>query len=123
MSLYVERWSARPAWLDLSISERVAYLDQMEEGIRALTEAGATIVGLVLNEVGLPPHRDCQYLAVWSMPDGASHVRMLQTILEEAGWDRYFEPIMEDDTKAIPRAPRRSATAIPFPVRRNGRRE
>jgi Asp-tRNA(Asn)/Glu-tRNA(Gln) amidotransferase A subunit family amidase len=123
MSLYVERWHARPAWLDLSISERVAYLDQMEEGIRALTEAGATVVGLVLKEVGLPDHRDCQYIAVWSMPDGPANVRMLDAILEEAGWGRYFNPVETGDEKAPRLRPRRTRTAMPSRSRTNGRRE
>ena len=95
----------------------------MEEGIRILAEAGATVVGLVLKEVGLPPHRDCRYVAVWSMPEGAAHERMLDAILEEAGWHRYFDPVGEDEANAIPPGPRRTGVTMPTSARTNGRRK
>lgn len=107
MSLYTERWTARPAWLALSIPERIAYLDQLKEGIQALTAAGARLVGLVLNEV---PHVSCQYVAVWAMPDGETLGRRLEEVLEEAGWHHYFQraaasglPTSEHLTFAPPR--------------------
>lgn len=89
MSLYTERWIARPAWLALPISERIAYLDQMEAGMRALADAGAILIGLVLDEAQPPVHSSDRYLAVWVMPEEAQ-VRMLESMLKEAGWHRYF---------------------------------
>ena len=122
MSLYTERWIARPAWLALPISERIAYLDQMEAGMRALADAGAILIGLVLDEAQPPVHSSDRYLAVWVMPEEAQ-VRMLESMLKEAGWHRYFKPVGEDEANAIPPGPRRTGATMPSSARTNGRRK
>lgn len=90
MSIQVEVWDARPAWLALSVQDRIDFLDQMAPGMEALTDAGASLVGAVLKEFHSPFPAATRYVAVWSMPDGAEQVQMLNEILEAAGWGEYF---------------------------------
>ncbi len=91
MSIYTERWIARPKWLALSIPERIAYLDEMEAGMREITEDGARLIGLALNEDRRLHNRRCCYVAVWDMPDEDPQGRRLDAVLEAAGWHRYFK--------------------------------
>lgn len=90
MQLYVESWEARPAWLKLCIQDRIAYLDRMSEAIDALRDAGARLVGVVTNEGDAPPETGIRYVAVWWMPEGASHIQMLEEALAALGWHEYF---------------------------------
>lgn len=100
MSVHVEVWDARPAWLALSIEDRIAYLDRMNERLRAFTQAGARLVGVALTEPTLAAPYGTTYVAAWSLPKGGVQVRMLDTILEAAGWHEYFERD-EDRTPTI----------------------
>jgi hypothetical protein len=91
MYVHVERWVARPAWLALSIPDRISYLDQMESGIRRLLDSGARPIGVVLKEETTPADT-VHYGAVWVMPEGSAQVRLLESILEVCGWHDYFRP-------------------------------
>ena len=90
MLLYVEVWDARPAWLALSIQDRITYLDQMESSMQALAAAGASLVGMGLRESEAPCLETSRYVAVWSMPDEQT-IRLLNEILTAVGWHTYFK--------------------------------
>ena len=100
MHVHVERWAARPAWLALSIPDRISYLDQMESGIRRLFDSGAQLLGVVLKEEGASV-RNVQYVAVWAMPEGPSQVRLLEKILEVCGWKEYFRPLTDRTAERV----------------------
>lgn len=89
MPLHVEVWDARSSWLTLSISDRIAYLDRMASGMQALTDAGTSLVGMVLQESNAPCSSSARYVAVWSMPDQQA-VQLLDRILTAVGWRTYF---------------------------------
>jgi hypothetical protein len=89
MPVHVEVWDARSSWLALSIPDRIAYLDRMGADIQALTDAGASLLGMVLRESQSPRRASCRYVAVWSMPDD-SCIRRLDEMLAGAGWHTYF---------------------------------
>lgn len=89
MPLHVEVWDARSSWLALSIPDRIAYLDRMASGMQALTDAGASLVGMVLRESNPPDSSSARYVAVWSMPDEQA-VQLLDRILTAVGWRTYF---------------------------------
>lgn len=89
MYLHVERWAARPAWLALSLQHRIDFLDQMGPRLEALYGSGARLVGAVLDDD--PSFSSTvRYVAVWAMPGGLEQVRLLERILEAAGWHDYF---------------------------------
>jgi hypothetical protein len=91
MPLYVEVWDARSAWLALSIDERIAYLDRMNESLHAFTQTGARLVGVALTDPTLAAPYGTTYVAAWSLPEGGVQVRMLDAILEAGGWHEYFD--------------------------------
>lgn len=93
MSLHIEIQSARPAWLSLSIPERIDYLDRVGYGLQSLLDGGVKLIGFVLNEPSAPDRADYHYLAVWYMPEGRSQIQVLESVLAQAGWDEYFEPV------------------------------
>jgi hypothetical protein len=83
----------------MTIPERIAYLDKLDDGFRDLTAAGAQLLGVVLNEV---PHVRCQYVAVWAMPEGTALSRRLEAVLEDAGWHRFFRRATASTTRVEP---------------------
>lgn len=91
MCLHVEVWDVRPAWLALSIQDRIAYLDQMKENLRAFQDTGARLTGAALTDPTLAAPYGTTYIAAWSLPEGVTQVRMLDEILEATGWQTYFE--------------------------------
>lgn len=103
MYLHVERWAARPAWLALSLQDRIDFLDRMGPSLQALFRSGARLVGAVLND-DLASSSTVRYMAVWAMPNGREQVRLLEQILEGAGWQDYFRPSSERE----PTRPRQS---------------
>ncbi len=92
MHLYVELWNARPAWLALSAEERGAYFEQVGPAIEQLTNAGVEIVGWAINDDDTPHSSGHTYIAVWKMPN-LELVKMLEEIVEGAGWYNYFDQI------------------------------
>lgn len=121
MPLHVEIQHARPAWLSLSISDRIEYLDRVGRGLRSLLDSGVELVGFVLNDAQSSKPADYHYIAVWYVPDGQAQIRMLESILGKAGWDEYFEPVDRQGERS-------TTVAVPFlsenvrvPPVRNGR--
>ena len=88
--LYVELWTPRQAWLDLSQEERREFFNQVGGEIQALTSEGIQIVGFALNGQETAHRSDFQYIAVWQMPS-QEHVEMLEESVSQAGWYEYFE--------------------------------
>jgi hypothetical protein len=128
MSIYVEHWTARPAWLSLSVPERIRYLDQFGPALEAFADTGGRFLGMVLHEPEGRPPLECQYLALWAMPDGADQIAQLNAILREAGWDAYFERGDAEQADLRPAPPAVAETAARrvgdarLSLRRNGRR-
>lgn len=91
MSLYVEHWIARPAWLALSISDRLAFLDRIGPDMDRFSDAGAELIGVALRETKMLHRSDCDYIALWSMPEGHAQVQELDSILERIGWSDFFD--------------------------------
>jgi hypothetical protein len=101
MYFHIERWTARSAWFDLSLRDRLDYLDRMGPELQRLTEAGVRLVGIVLKDAPMPgagPH----YVAVWAMPGGPSQAQRLQNVLTAFNWDRYFRPAADPAEAAVP---------------------
>ena len=92
MHLYVELWKPRQTWLDLPEAERQDYIGQVGPGIGQLTDVGVELVGIAMNSEDVPHRADYRYLMVWKMPD-LERARMLERILEEAGWHEHFEQV------------------------------
>jgi hypothetical protein len=104
MPLHVEIQQARPAWLSLSISDRIEYLDHVGDALRSLLDSDVELVGFVLNDAQSSTSADYHYIAVWYVPEGRAQIQMLRSILMKAGWDRYFEPVDREEEQSARRA-------------------
>lgn len=127
MPLYTEHWSARRAWLALSIDERIRFLDRLGPAIDRLLASGATLIGVALRESRLLHRDDAQYLALWRMPEGRSQIDMLESALAAVGWDAYFKPVtVAPDALRGPDAPKPPRSSLREGrgwAARNGRRD
>jgi hypothetical protein len=125
MLLYHERWTARPSWQALSLPERLDYLDRIGPALRALTDAGATLLGAALTESARLDRAGSHYQATWSMT-GPAQVRQLHQALRAAGWHDYFvlggDGADAGSSSAGPRAARSAEPPEGPSPSRNGRR-
>lgn len=90
MYLYVELWKPQELWSNLSREQREEYLFQMKTGINKMLDNGIQLVGLAVNEDGVPNDSEYRYVAVWKMPN-KGHVHMLEKAVRSDGWNRYFQ--------------------------------
>lgn len=90
--LYVELWTPKQDWLDLSQEERQEYFSKVGGEIQKLTNEGIKVLGFAVNDQETPHHSDHQYVAVWQMPS-KKHVEMLEESVYQAGWYDYFEQV------------------------------
>ena len=91
--ILVEIWKAKPAWLALSATERGQFVEQqLGPFIGRFIEAGAEIVGCVMNDDDVADRLDYTYMAAWKMPNK----EMSDQIIAEAaalGFLEYFEQV------------------------------
>lgn len=90
MYLYVELWTPKPNWLELSAAEREEYFETVGSEIAELTQGGTEIVGFAVNDEETDQRIDHRYLATWTMPS-KEDVHKLEENLSEAGWYDYFD--------------------------------
>jgi hypothetical protein len=103
MYLYVELWSAKPAWHELSTDERAAYMDRLGPGIAELIEKGIEVVAWGENDADTPHRAGFDFFAVWRMPD-RDHARLLEDTVERAGWYDYMEQLNARGVAGSPEA-------------------
>ena len=92
MYLYVELWTPKSSWLELSAEERESYFEAVGSDIESLTEEGIEVIGFAINDEGTPQRIDHRYLAAWTMPS-EDHAETLEEAVAEAGWYEYFDQI------------------------------
>ena len=90
MYMYLELWSARKAWLDLTSDERKAYFGRVSGAIADLTGSGSETLAFALNDTDTDRRADHEYLALWQMPDRETAVEF-ERRLEELGWYDLFD--------------------------------
>lgn len=92
MYLYLELWTARPAWLALSTEERTQFMDSIGPAIGQLLDTEIELLGFALADSGALQGTAHTYMAAWRMP-----TRELAVMLEEAvagsGWHDYFDQV------------------------------
>jgi hypothetical protein len=92
MYLYVELWSARPAWLALSPEERAAYMDGIGPAIGQLLEAGIELLGFAVADQDALLASKHVYVGAWRMPS-REHAILLEQAVDGARWHEYFEQV------------------------------
>lgn len=69
MHLYVEAWTARPAWLALSRSGREQFFGIIGQEIGNQIEASCELLGVARNDADAPRRAGYDSVAVWKIPD------------------------------------------------------
>lgn len=90
--LYVELWTPKQTWLDLSKEERQEYFNKVGGEMQKLANEGIKVLGFAINDKETPYRSKHQYVAVWQMPS-KKHVEMLEESVSQTGWYNYFEQV------------------------------
>lgn len=99
--VFVELWSAKPAWTALSDEEQAAYIDRIGGSIAGLQEQGVELAHIAVTDPETDLHAGYDYLAVWTMPDTATRVAMEAAIRADGFYD-YFDQINASGQSAPP---------------------
>lgn len=90
--LYVEVWTPKQAWLNLSKENRQEFLNKVGGEIQKLSNEGIDVLGFAMHDPETPYRAGHQYIAVWQMPS-QKHGEMLEERISKAGWYEYFEQV------------------------------
>ncbi|WP_163324508.1 DUF6616 family protein [Draconibacterium mangrovi] len=89
MECFIELWSARDSWKQLSQEERGSYLGQIGPHIQSLLEKGVEIVGWGVNDEATTHRANFDFYAVWEFPSPDTK-KEFEAVVMEAGWYNYF---------------------------------
>jgi hypothetical protein len=92
MITYIEFWSAKQAWLDLSKEDRANYMTALGPAIQQLMESGVQIVSWGYNEPSTFKRAGYDFFGVWTFPTTES-AQAFEKMVEGAGWYHYFEQV------------------------------
>ena len=89
MECFIELWSARDAWKQLSHDERGSYLEHIGPHVQALLNKGVEIVGWGVNDEATTHRANFDFYAVWKFPT-LDMKKEFEALVMEAGWYNYF---------------------------------
>lgn len=89
MECFIELWSARDAWKQLSHEERGSYLEQIGPHMQSLIEKGVEVVGWGINDEATTHRANFDFYAVWKFPS-LDMKKEFEAVVMEAGWYNYF---------------------------------
>ncbi|AMR31519.1 hypothetical protein A0256_08800 [Mucilaginibacter sp. PAMC 26640] len=92
MKFYIEIWSAKKAWLDLSIDERTAYMAQLGPAIQQLTAMGVEVVTWASNDVATVNRLGYDFFAIWKFPTDEL-AKSFEALVTGSGWHNYFDQV------------------------------
>ncbi|MDO3644703.1 DUF6616 family protein [Mucilaginibacter sp. L3T2-6] len=90
MKYYIEAWSAKQAWHDLSQEDRGAYMAQLGPAIQQMAEQGVEIISWGLNDKDTDNRLDFDFFAIWKFPSDEM-AKTFEGLVNGAGWYNYFE--------------------------------
>lgn len=91
MTLFLEMWKPKRAWLELSEAKRAEYIEGIGPSIEGLREAGVELVGIGTNDADTDRRAEYGFWAVWRMPEELVE-RFEETVREDGFYD-YFEQV------------------------------
>jgi hypothetical protein len=90
--VFVELWSAKPAWVAMSDEEQAAYIDRIGESIAGLQDQGVELVHTAIADPETDLDAGYDYIAVLRMPDEET-ARAFEAQVRADGFYDYFEQI------------------------------
>lgn len=101
MITYIELWSAKQAWKDLSKEQRGNYLNALGPAIQQLMESGVQIVSWGKNETDTFSKVGYDYFAVWTF-ENKEAAQQFEKVVAGAGWYNYFDQVNAMGTASSP---------------------
>lgn len=89
MECFIEMWTAKEAWLNMSKEERVEYVTQIGPHIQSMLEQGVEIVSWGENCKDTSHRANYDFFGVWKFPN-AEIKKEFEAVVMEAGWYNYF---------------------------------
>jgi hypothetical protein len=88
MHAFIGHWRAKPAWFELSLAARTAFLSKVSIAVQAGVGKSGEMLAWGSDELNMDNGE--RFFSVWRFPDRASAERYSQ-VLEQEGWNDYFE--------------------------------
>lgn len=86
----VELYTPNAAWLALPAEQRQAFMNQINQGMQGLADAGIELLSLAPTAMNTPHASAHRFLGIWRFPDAQARDALLAGI-EASGWYRYFD--------------------------------
>ena len=90
MYIYVEQWTPKQAWLDLSAEERQAFVEAIMPLLQKHEEMGIETLAMASIDATTPSKSKHAYFSVLRMPDEAT-AKTFEQDIAAANWYDYFE--------------------------------
>jgi hypothetical protein len=86
---YVEEWTPRSKWFQLSAEDRGKFFFDLAPTMQTLFDAGVELVGYVVNR-GAGSPSGLSFLRIWKMPE-ESLAQRVEEALASTAWHEFFE--------------------------------
>ncbi|HTE01876.1 MAG TPA: DUF6616 family protein [Mucilaginibacter sp.] len=101
MKYYIEAWTPRQTWLDMSPEQRGAYMAQLGPAIQQLSEQGTEIISWGVNDDDTHNRLGFDFFAIWKFPN-EELAKTFEGLVVDAGWYNYFEQVNIKGSPASP---------------------
>ncbi|MBP6116150.1 MAG: hypothetical protein KBC57_04780 [Neisseriaceae bacterium] len=90
----IELYTPKTSWLNLAEPAKQAYLDQVKQGMAALSDLGVQILALAPAQANPQPQYDSphRYVGIWAFPSPEVRQALLHGIAA-TGWYDYFDHV------------------------------
>lgn len=92
MKYFIEMFSTKQAWMDLSKDERAAYLTHVNDASKPLTDQGVAIISMNENDQDTIHRADYSFFVIWTIPTDEI-AGAVQKLMVSEGWFNYFDQL------------------------------
>lgn len=89
---FIELYSYKPAWWQLSTSQRTEVAEKVIESINSLNSIGVTVLGYGRNDRETSQRAHHDFFAVYQVPDLATQ-QAFEKQVQDSGWYDLFEQV------------------------------
>jgi len=90
--LFIELYSYKPAWWQLSASQRTEVAEMVIESIKGLDAVGVTVLGYGTNDRDTSKRAHHDFFAVYRVPDLATQ-QAFEKQIQASGWYDVFDQV------------------------------
>lgn len=90
MKYYIETFTPKPAWLELSKEERAVYMERIALSSQPLGEQGGELLLMSENDSDTVQGLKHQFFVIWKFPTDEL-AKAFETLGLDEGWYNYFD--------------------------------